>query len=633
MLEAAHSGRSPERIIAAQRQALHRFEAAIEHCLAQGMQEDAAALAVMAGLLTTQAHPGVHASPRLEEALYEISRAYVTAATPGSPPPGSPPPGRDRVLIVVTETYPIGAHTRMLWRWVARDPARIYSVATTCQRGMLPAGAHAAISASGGRVVDLPVTEGVIRRASALRALAADADLIVILDHPHDPIATLAFAAMDERPPIVMMNHGDHLFWIGRRIVDALMCSREAGALIAARRGIPTSRILRTTVPVSGPDDHGRAASDAITQEARAAARARVLAERGWPPDTTLIVTVGSDYKYAGAPGLELLDLVEPVLAEHPDACLLGAGPEDTGRWRESRACTGGRIVALGPLGEGVGLLHDAADIYLESRPFGGPGAAMEAAAHGLPVLGCATTPLERQLFVTDEAYGMVCADGVERFREVLGQLIASSDRRADYGARARARVAATDDEWPASLERSYALARELGPVTLSELGPIPEPDELDVLIDFSNPPGRRLEADWISALIDLVELIVRSPAIRQLYASLDRPVPVQLVRFPVAFAAPGSDPAVLRSIVAELRELHRFRIAERLQIALAPDGVDEATAVLESALAAGPDFDLELSIDPHPLRLRPANSLLVVAGGEPVGDLLTHACAVAAVH
>src|SRR5205807_6877976 len=92
-------------------------------------------------------HPGVLASPRLEAVLEQISRTHLpdpaplTALGAARRAAGE----TERVLIVATETYETGGHTRILWRWIARNPDRVYSVATTAQRGVMPDGVRRAV--------------------------------------------------------------------------------------------------------------------------------------------------------------------------------------------------------------------------------------------------------------------------------------------------------------------------------------------------------------------------------------------------------------------------------------------------------------------------------------------------------
>src|SRR5205085_7235868 len=105
-----------------------------------------------------------------------------------------------------------------------------------------------------------------------------------------------------------------------------------------------------------------------------------------------------------------------------PGARLLVAGAVEDQTWSRARARHVGRVVAVGPLPT-LAPLFASADIYLESRPFGGPGVSSEAAAHGLPVLTHATTELEASMFCTDARYGATLVLGAGDYRRELMRL------------------------------------------------------------------------------------------------------------------------------------------------------------------------------------------------------------------
>jgi len=67
--------------------------------------------------------------------------------------------------------------------------------------------------------------------------------------------------------------------------------------------------------------------------------------------------------------------------------------------------------------------------------------------------------------------------------------------------------------------------------------------------------------------------------------------------------------------------------VADRFTIALEPETVVEAVPVLEAALEAGTDVDIEVVADPEPSRLRPAGSLEVVLADAGTGDPNRHVC------
>jgi hypothetical protein len=380
---------------------------------------------------------------------------------------------------------------------------------------------------------------------------------------------------------------------------------------LTRRRGYPEARTIATSFPISGPDGHGRVAQEAVDPRARAHARREVLAALGWPEDTVLLLTVGTHHKWEGPEGHRLLDLVEPVLDRAPNARLLAAGALDRGRWSELRARLAGRVHAAGVVPHGVGALLTAADIFLDSRPLGGMAAPAEAAAHGLPVLSGQATELETSFLAVDPAYGANCIVGNDAYRELLERLIEQPGLRAELGERGREQVARADAAWEGDVDRTFALARELGPIRDAEFEELPAPGDRDVLIDWATSfRGRSLEA--LESGVWLRELIAGNPSLRPLYGPLEHTTFRQIARYPAAFAAPSADVKALREAVSQLRALSQLGLAERFMIALTPGDADQAIPALEAALAEGADFELELTLDPEPRRVQPANALVI---------------------
>ena len=595
------------------RRVLARHEDAAERFLAAGAPEDALSAVRNGAILAGIKHPGVHASARMERVLEQIGRDHL-------PPIERRPRAAtvQRVLHVATETYKVGGHSRVIWRWIARDPGRRHDLVLTTQRAAMPDGLAAVVRASGGAVTSLPATAPGLERAAAVRRLAHEADVVVLHVHPHDPIPAVALADPD-RPPVVLFNHGDHLFWMGASVVDVLHNIRPGSIPVATEgRGIAAERSVLLPFPVSGPDGNGRDLDAPVTAQERTAARRKLLRELGWPADTVLIATVGAAFKYDGPEGGTLLDLVEPVLGDHPRARLLAVGPADDGAWSRARRATGGRVVAVGAR-SGVRDILTAADLYVESRPFGGTSAAAEAASHGLPVVSFAATELEAQLLTTPAEYGATTIVGAEEHRETLGRLIEDAGARVEAGALARAAVVAADVSWEPGVEDVYRRAQASEPASAAELDGIEDvPQPVDVLVDFIDEihTGRKpLEA--IERIASWMELAGRSPAVRRNFApGLELGIG-PLRSMPAAFAAPPADADALRAVVADMRELLTGHVVQSCVMALRPEDADAAVPVLESALADGGEFELNLVLAPEPAGARPAGALLLVQPGD----------------
>jgi len=604
--------------LAANRAILERFETAAEHFDADGNVEDAIATVELGAIVAGARHPGIHASHRMERLLERIAAEHLEPLTVR--------PARtavERVLHIVTETYQVGGHSRMIWRWIERDSARVHTVVTTRQRMASSPGVGQAAEASGGAFVELDHRTPALERARAVRALVADADIVVLHAHPNDPVPVLALAAAGERPPVVFFNHCDHLFWLGAGVVDTLYSLRPVGARLGLRRGIAAARQFQGPAPVVGGQDGNGPAAKA-DPNLRSRARGELLRQQGWPSNTILLLSVGASYKFSGEPGSTLLDLVGPTVDANPRVRVLAIGPSDEGAWREANERTRGRIFAMGPR-TGLAPVFAAADIYLESRPGGGPGASSEAAAHGLPVLTHATSHEVGELHTTEAAYGATLELGPEAYRATLQRWIDSPELRAEAGAAAREALAATDAAWLAAVEQAYAHATAAGPASADELAPVPAtPDVYDELVDIDNATRQPLAEDAAERLAAGVELAQRCPAVRSLYgpgfdvASGPRNV------IAAVFCAPTPAPEELRAAIAEFRVLATAGVSARFVLAMTPEDADPAIPVLEEALADGPQIPVDLVIDQAPGTARPEGAMELLLG-DPEGPLAPH--------
>lgn len=474
---------------------INRAQATIE----AGQLETAAVEASVAACYATANHAGVFASARLEGLLSAIGR-HIASGAPSYRPRTLADGTPAHVLHVLTEAAGIGGHTRMVWRWISQDAARTHSVILTRQGFVrIPQAMRDAVRAAGGKLYVLNDRVGTLLTwARALRTIAARADLIVLHTYTDDVIPTIAFADPRGIPPVVLLDHSDHKFWVGASVSWVVASQRSSGALLAARRrGVDPER--RGLIPVT------------ITPVARQIDRAEARRQIGVPPEATLLLSIARSSKFrplkgerAGLNDLILPDSIVALLDQHPSAHLIVIGPEHDQRWEQASRRTGGRVRALGRRYD-TATYYQAADIYLDSFPFTSITSILEAASYGLPAVAlrpyheptshvlCADTPaLESSL--------IYASDGTE-YRALLSDLILDPGERARRGAQLSRRVLAihSGDGW---LQGLYALYRQ----AMSSPAPAPLPVAIDLL--------RASELDILSLEIDRtrapVESIVR---------------------------------------------------------------------------------------------------------------------------
>jgi hypothetical protein len=311
-------------------------------------------------------HPGALASASIERALQLTGQRLL-----GGLEPWTPAGGRRRVLHVMTIAHPIGGHTRLAERWMRLDADSEHAVALTEQGDLAPP--EALERTAGGRIHRL-AHETPAGRVEELARVARAFDVVVLHIHPYDAVAVAAFGDSERRPPTILVDHGDHLFWLGVGAADTVVSVRPSGAaLVTGRRGIRADRNVVIPLPLD-PVTRGRT---------RAAARD----ELGFPSDALVLLTVASAHKYADVGAQSFTSLVGQVMQAHDRAVLLAIGPDlAASDWAELARRFPGRVRAEGPSIE-TELAREAADVYLDSFPFGSPTSLFESALYETPTV------------------------------------------------------------------------------------------------------------------------------------------------------------------------------------------------------------------------------------------------------
>jgi hypothetical protein len=295
-----------------------------------------------------------------------------------------------------------------------------------------------------------------------------------------------------------MVNHADHVFWLGAGVADVVACIRDSGlALATQRRSLDASRCVLLPVPLQPPT---RVRTPAVAKAAL-----------GLAEETTVLLTVAQDYKYRRVDGAGFLDLILPTVEEHRKAVVIVVGPDAVGEWRAVEERTGGRVRAVGTKDDPA-LFYEAADVYIDSYPVSSITSLLEAASFGVPVVGLRPTGGEDALLSADDpalAGHLIAATTPAAVGAALGRLLADRRLREELGRRAAAAVRSvhTGEGWRRVAEEAFARALALGPAGPSHLGDAPSPGELDELVYLvqSHPGWAAGLGEIVRAHIDLL--------------------------------------------------------------------------------------------------------------------------------
>lgn len=164
-------------------------------------------------------------------------------------------------------------------------------------------------------------------------------------------------------------------FTIGMSAADIVAENRSTGQLITlTRRNITKS--YKLPIPL-GTIQH---------LQDKKIARAAL----GINQDKIVLLTVALPHKLVPCGEYNFYTLLREIIKRHQNIEILVVGPSDAGEWTQLKNESNGRIRAF-TMQQDLNLFYSAADVYLDSIPFGSSTAALEAGALGIPVVGLAT--------------------------------------------------------------------------------------------------------------------------------------------------------------------------------------------------------------------------------------------------
>ncbi len=349
-----------------------------------------------------------------------------------------------RILHVFTQVMGIGGHTRMVHHWIRQDKRTSHSVILLNQEATpVPKWLADAIQESGGELIVLPSGWHLERKARRLREFAKkNADLVVLHHHCWDVVPTVAFAVKD-CPPVAVLNHADHIFWTGSSVADLVINLRSPGAEHSReRRAVSPQAVL--PIPLV----------DGFEQSSRTDARKAL----GIPEEQVVILSVGRAEKYRPCGVYDFIATAGRLLDQLPEAHLYVVGVSNSEMQPFLCSRPHDRLHLMGAI-EDPSVYRTAADIYVESFPFGSQTALLEAALCGLPVVP-AYAPLFQLLVANDDSIQDLIPNprSEQEYIERVKILACDPEQRRALGKNLRARLLAThvDKGWLEQLNSLY---------------------------------------------------------------------------------------------------------------------------------------------------------------------------------
>lgn len=433
----------PARILR-NRQVFERLIGEAARDVEQSDYRNAAATLQTAGRFAWFNYPGQYQSPELEALAREIG-AQITPLSPLVTGP------RIDVLHILSRADSKGGHTKLVWRWIENDSRRVHSIVVTQQRGHpVPIELQGAVRQSGGRILQLSLTSSnLVKRAAQLRSIASgQVGVVVLHTDPCDVIPSIGLA--DINKPVILLNHADHVFWIGAGAATFLADIRPAGRKLSLdRRAFSANDTAILPIPLKNPPTVDRDVARTML---------------GIPNEKVVVLSIASSYKYSATTPHHFIDVHKDFVRANPNVQIIVVGPDDIGDWRAINEQTDGRFRAIGTVNN-LEIYYAAADIYVDSFPFGSLTSLLDAGIRGIPVLG----------FSESVAHSVLTSDDIslpgntaqfssksEYIRE-LGRLVHSPEHRHSVATDCLEAIQADHltPGWNAHLELLYGAAHE----------------------------------------------------------------------------------------------------------------------------------------------------------------------------
>jgi glycosyltransferase involved in cell wall biosynthesis len=373
-------------------------------------------------------HPGRFADGSIENIGLQIGSSLTSgrSGAPHLPQSSVRENSRRRILHVAGFVVGVGGHSRMLYHWLRNDRSSCHSVVLSDQIEPIPHWFSEAVQAGGGDLLQLPPSLPLCERSSQLIALARQNVDLVVLHHGWcDVVPTVAFSS-DDCPPVAVLNHADHVFWLGSSVADMVINLRSAGADHTAKRRFVS---CNTVLPIP------------LLDQPRKVSRRDARSALGIPENQIVLLSVGRPEKYRPCGSFDFVATAGKILDRERNAHLYVVGESAAGIAPFLRSEVHERLHFVGSLDD-PSPYRDAADVYLESFPFGSTTALLEAALNGLPVVP-AYAPLFPLLVASADSIGDLLPNpgSEQEYIERVMFLIAQPDQRAELGQTLRNRM------------------------------------------------------------------------------------------------------------------------------------------------------------------------------------------------
>lgn len=276
---------------------------------------------------------------------------------------------------IVTSTYKVGGHSRLLREWVTRHNEHEHLIIIVEENNVDRE------FFNGSTIIELGHLNNPFEKAGLIRSIAKQSDFVFLHHHMHDITSIMALATHDLMPPVAILNHADHLFWVGVSVCDYIIEIREGYLqLDIERRQLKCGGYL--PIPVK-PDNKFN--------------KSECRAELGISSETVVLLTMASAFKFVPTGNYDFFNCILPVLQKNKKVLLIVIG-----------IATDNPAARIHPQIRYEGIVVDptkykvVCDIYVESFPFASFTSLLETVVNGAAVHLMYNPPLLSKMLISD---------------------------------------------------------------------------------------------------------------------------------------------------------------------------------------------------------------------------------------
>jgi len=324
-------------------------------------------------------HPGYFSDGRLENIIFEIGQQIQITGDDTNDVMSEVMSfvscqKKNINLIIATEIYDTGGHTRVIDSFFRRNMDHSYMLVLTNQTQDIPQWFLQAHYGYQRKIIQLNNNDSFIEKAINIRNISAYFDRIFLFTHPDDVIPVLAFSVAN-LPPILIDNHAHFWFWLGSSIGDIIFSHIDYMDKIAVERRF-AKLSFHLPIPINNPTN--------IDFREEYIDKTEAKQKIGVPTDSFCLLSMGSEDKFYPTDTYNFFLTISRIAENFPDVYIVIVGINKLESYYRQFVSPQieGRIIFVKPVTDPMPY-YRAADVFLESFPLSSLGALTEAIVYG----------------------------------------------------------------------------------------------------------------------------------------------------------------------------------------------------------------------------------------------------------